>query len=52
MSRFEERHGTVIEGTVVRVLPVVIETVRDAHIELAVTPAEPPTERVIVEVTP
>jgi hypothetical protein len=61
LNRFDERLGAVIRGFVVRVLPGGVETVnchargvdhRDTHIELALSPTAPPTDRVIVEVTP
>ena len=61
VSRFDERRAAVIEGIVVRVLPGGIETAnchardldhRDTHIELALSPTAPSTERVIIEVTP
>jgi hypothetical protein len=58
-ARWSEQRAAAIEGHVVAVQPGAIEfanclsfTDRDTHIDIALVPDAPPTERVVLEVTP
>jgi hypothetical protein len=61
VKRFDQEKGATVRGLVVNVLvggketcncEATNENERDTHIELALAPDAPPTQRVIVEVTP
>jgi hypothetical protein len=61
IDRFDATKGAIVEGIVIRVKEGSVETCnchardpidQDTHIELALSPDAPPTQRVVTEVTP